>query len=97
MRTVEPNGTARIMDILRCMHLKAIYQHNNNDSDSMNIIDPEYEMGNQQQPGIITTFKHINRRTLKSNMHQSCIGYALLIASSVDGYLYQFSSQGIYY
>lgn len=94
MRTVEPNGTARIMDILRCMHLKAIYQHNNNESDNMNI-DPEYEMGNQQEPGVITTFKHINRRTLKSHMHQSCIGYALLVASSVDGYLYQFSSQGI--
>lgn len=93
MRTEEPGGAARVLDILRCMHLKAIYRHNDNESDNMNI-DPEYEMGNQQEPGVITTFKHINRRTLKSHMHQSCIGYALLVASSVDGYLYQFSSQG---
>lgn len=93
MRTEESGGAARTIDILRCMHLKAIYRRNDNDSDNMNI-DPEYEMGNQQQPGIITTFKHINRRTLKSHLHQNCIGYALLVASSVDGYLYQFSSEG---
>ncbi|KAM7355239.1 uncharacterized protein ACRADG_001377 isoform 1-T4 [Cochliomyia hominivorax] len=94
MKTSEPGG-GRVVDILRCMDLKAIYQRNDNDSD--NIEDPEYDMGNQQIPGAITTSKHVNRRTLKSNKHQSCIGFALLVASSVDGYLYQFCAQGKWY
>ncbi|KAI8122391.1 hypothetical protein CVS40_6838 [Lucilia cuprina] len=94
MKTSEPGG-GRVVDILRCMDLKAIYQRNDNDCDD--IEDPEYDMGNQQIPGAISTSKHVNRRTLKSNKHQSCIGFALLVASSVDGYLYQFCAQGKWY
>lgn len=94
MKTSEPGG-GRVVDILRCMDLKAIYQRNDNESED--IEDPEYDMGNQQIPGAITTSKHVNRRTLKSNKHQSCIGFALLVASSVDGYLYQFCAQGRIY
>lgn len=91
MKTSEAGG-GRVVDILRCMDLKAIYQKSDSDSDDNE--DPEYDMGNQQVPGAITTSKHVNRRTLKSNKHQSCIGFALLVASSVDGYLYQFCAQG---
>uniref|UniRef100_A0A1A9UJI9 Uncharacterized protein n=1 Tax=Glossina austeni TaxID=7395 RepID=A0A1A9UJI9_GLOAU len=94
MKSSESGG-GRVVDILRCMDLKAIYQHY--DRDSGELEDPEYEMGNQQVPGAITTSKHINRRTLKSPKHQSCIGFALLVASSVDGYLYQFCAQGKWY
>lgn len=94
MKTSEPGG-GRVVDILRCMDLKAIYQRTDNESDEID--DPEYDMGNQQVPGAISTSKHINRRTLKSPRHQSCIGFALLVASSVDGYLYQFCAQGKWY
>uniref|UniRef100_A0A1I8PDM6 BLOC-2 complex member HPS3 C-terminal domain-containing protein n=1 Tax=Stomoxys calcitrans TaxID=35570 RepID=A0A1I8PDM6_STOCA len=94
MKTSESGG-GRVVDILRCMDLKAIYQRNDNETDE--IVDPEYDMGNQQIPGAITTSKHINRRTLKSHKHQSCIGFALLVASSVDGYLYTFCAQGKWY
>ncbi|XP_061392534.1 uncharacterized protein LOC133328001 [Musca vetustissima] len=94
MKTSEPGG-GRVVDILRCMDLKAIYQRSDNESDEID--DPEYDMGNQQVPGAISTSKHINRRTLKSPRHQSCIGFALLVASSVDGYLYQFCAQGKWY
>lgn len=94
MKSSEAGGS-RVVDILRCMDLKAIYQRCENDSDDID--DPEYDMGNQQVPGAITTSKHVNRRTLKSNKHQSCIGFALLVASSVDGYLYQFCAQGMKY
>ncbi|XP_075159847.1 uncharacterized protein LOC142232991 [Haematobia irritans] len=94
MKTSETGG-GRVVDILRCMDLKAIYQRNDNESDEID--DPEYDMGNQQIPGAITTSKHINRRTLKSHKHQSCIGFALLVASSVDGYLYTFCAQGKWY
>ncbi|XP_037937248.1 uncharacterized protein LOC119670885 [Teleopsis dalmanni] len=93
MKTTEPNS--RIVDILRCIDLKAIYQRNPNAKDEPE--DSEYEMGNQQVPSAVTTSKHINRRTLKSHIHQSCIGYALMVASSVDGYLYQFCAQGKWY
>ncbi|XP_067646998.1 uncharacterized protein [Eurosta solidaginis] len=92
MKSSEPNG--RIVDILRCMDLKAIYQRNPHDD---GLEDSEYEMGNQQVPGAVTTTKHANRRTLKSGQHQSCVSYALLVASSVDGYLYQFCAQGKWY
>ncbi|XP_036326570.1 uncharacterized protein LOC118739392 [Rhagoletis pomonella] len=92
MKSSEPNG--RIVDILRCMDLKAIYQRNPNEE---GLEDSEYDMGNQQVPGAVTTTKHANRRTLKSGHHQSCVGYALLVASSVDGYLYQFCAQGKWY
>ncbi|XP_028894654.2 uncharacterized protein LOC105221055 isoform X1 [Zeugodacus cucurbitae] len=92
MKSSEPNG--RIVDILRCMDLKAIYQRNPHEDD---LEDSEYDMGNQQVPGAVTTTKHANRRTLKSGKHQSCVGYALLVASSVDGYLYQFCAQGKWY
>ncbi|XP_030382199.1 uncharacterized protein LOC115629781 [Scaptodrosophila lebanonensis] len=93
MRTSEPQ--ARVLDILRCMDLKAIYQR----SEQVVPLDEEdeYDMGNQQVPSAVTTFKHANRRTLKSPLHQRCVGYALLVASSVDGYLYQFCAQGKWY
>lgn len=94
MKTSEAGG-GRVVDILRCMDLKSIYQRSDNDSEEID--DPEYDMGNQQMPGAITTSKNINRRTLKSHKHQSCIGFALLVASSVDGYLYQFCAQGKLY
>ncbi|XP_017072458.2 uncharacterized protein LOC108108794 [Drosophila eugracilis] len=84
----------RVLDILRCMDLKAIYQRSNQGVDQE---DDEYDMGNQQVPSAVTTFKHVNRRTLKSSQHQRCIGHALLVASSVDGFLYQFSAQGKWY
>ncbi|XP_053954124.1 uncharacterized protein LOC128860558 [Anastrepha ludens] len=92
MKSSEPNG--RIVDILRCMDLKAIYQRHPHED---GLEDSEYDMGNQQVPGAVTTTKHANRRTLKSGQHQSCVGYALLVASSVDGYLYQFCAQGKWY
>ncbi|XP_022216939.2 uncharacterized protein LOC111070585 [Drosophila obscura] len=84
----------RTLDILRCLDLKAIYQRSGQGTD---LEDDEYDMGNQQVPSAVTTFKHVNRRTLKSSQHQRCIGHALLVASSVDGYLYQFSAQGKWY
>ncbi|KAM8708237.1 hypothetical protein ACLKA7_015241 [Drosophila subpalustris] len=92
MKSSEPQS--RVLDILRCMDLKAIYQRN---SEQQLEEDDEYDMGNQQVPSAVTTFKHANRRTLKSSQHQRCIGHALLVASSVDGYLYQFCAQGKWY
>ncbi|KAH8379845.1 hypothetical protein KR009_007570 [Drosophila setifemur] len=81
----------RVLDIFRCMDLRAIYQRSGQGAEQE---DDEYDMGNQQVPSAVTTFKHANRRTLKSAQHQRCVGHALLVASSVDGYLYQFSAQG---
>ncbi|XP_030571449.1 uncharacterized protein LOC115770348 [Drosophila novamexicana] len=92
MRTSEPQS--RVLDILRCMDLKAIYQRS---SEQQLEEDDEYDMGNQQVPSAVTTFKHANRRTLKSSQHQRCVGHALLVASSVDGYLFQFCGQGKWY
>ncbi|KAH8294126.1 hypothetical protein KR054_008662 [Drosophila jambulina] len=92
MRTSE--AQPRVLDILRCMDLRAIYQRSSQGADHE---DDEYDMGNQQVPSAVTTFKHVNRRTLKSSQHQRCVGHALLVASSVDGYLYQFSAQGKWY
>ncbi|XP_034102702.1 uncharacterized protein LOC117567068 [Drosophila albomicans] len=92
MKSSEPQS--RVLDILRCMDLKAIYQRS---SEQQMEEDDEYDMGNQQVPSAVTTFKHVNRRTLKSSQHQRCIGHALLVASSVDGYLYQFCAQGKWY
>lgn len=92
MKTSE--NQPRVLDIFRCMDLKAIYQRNSQEVDQE---DDEYDMGNQQVPSAVTTFKHVNRRTLKSSQHQRCIGHALLVASSVDGFLYQFSAQGKWY
>lgn len=92
MKTSEPRS--RVLDILRCMDLKAIYQRSN---ELQLEEDDEYDMGNQQVPSAVTTFKHANRRTLKSSQHQRCVGHALLVASSVDGYLYQFCAQGKWY
>ncbi|KAH8274241.1 hypothetical protein KR026_001168 [Drosophila bipectinata] len=89
MKTSE--AQPRVLDIFRCMDLKAIYQRSGQGAD---LEDDEYDMGNQQVPSAVTTFKHVNRRTLKSAQHQRCVGHALLVASSVDGYLYQFSAQG---
>ncbi|EDV97913.1 uncharacterized protein LOC6557865 [Drosophila grimshawi] len=96
MRTSEPQS--RVLDILRCMDLKAIYQRSSSEQPQLEEDeDDEYEMGNQQVPSAVTTFKHANRRTLKSSQHQRCVGHALLVASSVDGYLYQFCAQGKWY
>ncbi|KAH8239681.1 hypothetical protein KR032_006726 [Drosophila birchii] len=92
MKTSE--AQPRVLDILRCMDLRAIYQRSSQGADHE---DDEYDMGNQQVPSAVTTFKHVNRRTLKSSQHQRCVGHALLVASSVDGYLYQFSAQGKWY
>ncbi|XP_017049192.1 LOW QUALITY PROTEIN: uncharacterized protein LOC108093580 [Drosophila ficusphila] len=92
MKTSE--NQPRVLDILRCMDLKAIYQRSSQGVDQE---DDEYDMGNQQVPSAVTTFKHVNRRTLKSSQHQRCMGHALLVASSVDGFLYQFSAQGKWY
>ncbi|EDW79040.1 uncharacterized protein Dwil_GK10629 [Drosophila willistoni] len=92
MKTSEPQS--RVLDILRCMDLRAIYQRSSQSEDQE---EDEYDMGNQQIPSAVTTFKHVNRRTLKSSQHQRCIGHCLLLASSVDGYLYQFSAQGKWY
>lgn len=92
MKTSEPQS--RVLDIFRCMDLKAIYQRSN---ELQLEEDDEYDMGNQQVPSAVTTFKHANRRTLKSSQHQRCVGHALLVASSVDGYLYQFCAQGKWY
>ncbi|XP_017023088.1 uncharacterized protein [Drosophila kikkawai] len=92
MKTSE--AQPRVLDILRCMDLRAIYQRSSQGTDHE---DDEYDMGNQQVPSAVTTFKHVNRRTLKSSQHQRCVGHALLVASSVDGYLYQFSAQGKWY
>ncbi|EDW95497.1 uncharacterized protein Dyak_GE22594, isoform C [Drosophila yakuba] len=92
MKTSE--NQPRVLDIFRCMDLKAIYQRNCQEIDQE---DDEYDMGNQQVPSAVTTFKHVNRRTLKSSQHQRCVGHALLVASSVDGFLYQFSAQGKWY
>ncbi|KAH8270395.1 hypothetical protein KR018_009660 [Drosophila ironensis] len=89
MKTSE--SQPRILDIFRCMDLRAIYQRSGQGAEQE---DDEYDMGNQQVPSAVTTFKHANRRTLKSAQHQRCVGHALLVASSVDGYLYQFSAQG---
>ncbi|ALC44948.1 CG14562 [Drosophila busckii] len=91
MKSSEPQS--RVLDILRCMDLKAIYQRCGEQLDE----EDEYDMGNQQVPSAVTTFKHANRRTLKSAQHQRCVGHALLVASSVDGYLYQFCAQGKWY
>lgn len=94
MKTSEPNS--RIVEILRCMDLKAIYQR----------IPDEDEEGNDENAGIeqvsVDKFsatvgggmRQSNKRTLKSNIHQHCVGYSLLVATSVDGYLYQFCAQG---
>lgn len=92
MKTSEPQS--RVLDIFRCLDLKAIYQRSN---ELQLEEDDEYDMGNQQVPSAVTTFKHANRRTLKSSQHQRCVGHALLVASSVDGYLYQFCAQGKWY
>ncbi|KAI8037787.1 hypothetical protein M5D96_009288 [Drosophila gunungcola] len=69
MKTSE--NQPRVLDILRCMDLKAIYQRSGQGADQE---DDEYDMGNQQVPSAVTTFKHVNRRTLKSSQHQRCMG-----------------------
>lgn len=99
MRSSDPSTEGRMLDILKCMDLKAIYQRSNNNGKSDNDagLESEYDMGNQQIPSAVSSTKHASRRTLKSMKHSSCVGYALLVTSSVDGYLYQFCAQGDYY
>lgn len=84
MKSTEPNH--RIMDILKCMDLKPIYQRM-----------PENENNENLGHAMIKDSHPLNVRSLKSNMFQYCVGYSLLIATSVDGYLYQFCAQGKWY
>ncbi|XP_055911896.1 uncharacterized protein LOC129945939 [Eupeodes corollae] len=84
MKSTEPSH--RIMDILKCMDLKPIYQRM-----------PENENNENLGHAMVKDSHPTNTRSLKSNMYQFCVGYSLLIATSVDGYLYQFCAQGKWY